>query len=91
MPISINISRSHVFDQTFRECLVQLAEEHHVPTKYALLELTESGFLENEEAMYENMKYLKEHGFTLSMDDFGTGYSTMTMLKNQPMEDYGGI
>lgn len=87
VPISINISRAHVFDKTFRECLVKLAEEYHVPPKYVLLELTESGFLENEEEMYNNMKYLKNCGFTISMDDFGTGYSTMTMLKNQPVDE----
>lgn len=87
VPISINISRSHVFDKTFRKCLVELAQEYRVPTEYVLLELTESGFLENEEVMYDNMKYLRNYGFTLSMDDFGTGYSTMTMLKNQPVDE----
>lgn len=87
VPISINISRCHVFDKTFRKCLVELAQEYHVPPEYVLLELTESGFLENEEAMYENMKYLRDYGFHLSMDDFGTGYSTMTMLKNQPVDE----
>lgn len=86
-PISINISRLHVFDHSFRDMLVDLAKEYHVPPKYVPLELTESGFLENAEEMYENMKYLKRHGFSISMDDFGTGYSTMTMLKNQPVDE----
>lgn len=36
--------------------------------------------------MYDHMKYLKQHGFLLSMDDFGTGYSTITMLKDQPVD-----
>lgn len=36
--------------------------------------------------MYDHMKYLKQHGFLLSMDDFGTGYSTITMLKYQPVD-----
>ena len=87
VPISINISRSHVFDRNFRKRLVGLAEQYHVPPEYILLELTETGFSEQEDVMYENMKYLKNHGFILSMDDFGTGYSTMTMLKNQPVDE----
>ena len=37
--------------------------------------------------MYDHMKYLKQHGFLLSMDDFGTGYSTITMLKDQPVDE----
>lgn len=87
VPISINISRLHVYDNSFRDCLVKLRDDYRVPTEYVPLELTESGFLETEEIMYENMKYLKAQGFTLSMDDFGTGYSTMTMLKNQPVDE----
>lgn len=87
VPVSINISRSHVFDRDFRKRLVGLATQYHVPPEYVFLELTESGFSEQEDVMYENMKFLKEYGFTLSMDDFGTGYSTMTMLKNQPVDE----
>ena len=87
VPISINISRTHVFDKTFCECLIQLSKDYQVPPDYIILELTESGFLENESTMYDNLKLLKQYGFTLSMDDFGTGYSSMTMLKNQPVDE----
>lgn len=87
VPISINISRMHVYDSSFRDCLVRLKNDYQVPPRYVPLELTETGFLKAEEIMYENMKYLKEQGFLLSMDDFGTGYSNMTMLKNQPVDE----
>lgn len=58
-----------------------------MPPYYVPLELTESGFLEEEETMYENMKFLKQQGFRISMDDFGTGYSTMTMLRDEPVDE----
>lgn len=87
VPISINISRQHVFDKGFRQIIVDLAREYDVPPRLVPLELTESGFLESTEKMFESMKYLKEQGFIISMDDFGTGYSTMTMLKNQPVDE----
>lgn len=87
VPISINISRLHVYDQSFKERLVSLQKEFQVPPRYVPLELTESGFLETQEIMYENMKYLKQQGFQLSMDDFGTGYSAMMMLKNEPVDE----
>lgn len=66
---------------------MKLRERYHVPPEYVPLELTESGFLEQEEVMYANMKYLKQQGFRISMDDFGTGYSTMTMLKDEPVDE----
>lgn len=87
VPISINISRLHAYDRDFKDRLVRLKEQYRVPPWYVPLELTESGFLETEEIMYENMKYLKQQGFQVSMDDFGTGYSTMTMLKNEPVDE----
>jgi diguanylate cyclase (GGDEF)-like protein len=87
VPISINISRMHVFDKAFRTRLLTLAAEYQVPPWYVLMELTESGFLENSEDMYEHMEFFRNQGFALSMDDFGTGYSTMTMLKNRPVDE----
>lgn len=87
VPISINISRLHVYDSSFKENLVKMKDEYQVPPSLVPLELTESGFLEAADVMYENLRYLKTQGFTLSMDDFGTGYSTMTMLKNQPVDE----
>ena len=77
----------HIFDPSFRECLLNLAKTCQVPREYVPLELTESGFLEDADTMYDHMKYLKQHGFLLSMDDFGTGYSTITMLKDQPVDE----
>lgn len=87
VPISINISRMHVYDKFFVERLLDLRERYGVPPYYVPLELTESGFLEEEETMYENMKFLKQQGFRISMDDFGTGYSTMTMLRDEPVDE----
>ena len=77
----------HIFDPSFRECLLYLAHTYDVPLEYVPLELTESGFLEDADTIYDHMKYLKQHGFLLSMDDFGTGYSTITMLKDQPVDE----
>ena len=87
VPISINISRMHAYDNTFQEKLIGLSKMYEVPASLILLELTESAFLSDANSVYQNMVKLKEHGFTLSMDDFGTGYSTMTMLKDQPVDE----
>lgn len=86
-PISINISRMHVYDNAFKDTIINLSETYNVPAEYVPLELTESGFAENQESIYDNMEELRQRGFTISMDDFGTGYSTMTMLKDQPVDE----
>lgn len=86
-PISINISRLHVFDSAFKDTIINLSEKYKVPPKYVPLELTESGFAENQDIIYSNMEELRRYGFKISMDDFGIGYSTMTMLRNQPVDE----
>jgi len=87
VPISVNISRMHFFDNAFREKLVMLSAEYNVPPPLVALELTESAFLNNADSIYDNLQQLRSLGFALSMDDFGTGYSSMTMLKNQPVDE----
>lgn len=87
VPISINVSRVHVYDKNLCDTLFNLKNKYGVPASYTPLELTESAFLTDEEGMYYRMKLLKAQGFTVSMDDFGTGYSTMNMLKTQPMDE----
>ena len=87
VPISINVSRLHAYDNRLAENLIHLREKYDVPAEYVPLELTESAFLEDEEGMYQRMESLRAQGFLVSMDDFGTGYSTMNMLKNQTLDE----
>lgn len=87
VPISINISRMHAYDPIFKQRLIDLSNEYEVPPALVVLELTESTFLNNTTVMYQSMQDLNEYGFSISMDDFGTGYSTMTMLKDQPLNE----
>ena len=87
VPISINISRMHFYDNAFQEKLIELSRAYDVPPHLVTLELTESVFLNNADSIYHNLQHLRTLGFALSMDDFGTGYSTMTMLKNQPVDE----
>lgn len=87
VPISINVSRLHAYDDKLTDTLLRLMKEYEIPAEYVPLELTESAFLEDEEGMYQRMENLRAHGFLVSMDDFGTGYSTMNMLKNQTLDE----
>lgn len=87
LPISINISRIHAYDDTLVETLKNLASGYMVVPELVPLELTESAYSENENLMYQKINLLKSHGFLFSMDDFGSGYSTMNMLVHQPVDE----
>ncbi len=87
LPISINISRLHAYDNTFVATLKNLTKEYEVPPFLIPLELTESAYSDKAGLMYDKIHTLKNCGFVFSMDDFGSGYSTMNMLGSQPVDE----
>jgi len=87
LPISINVSRLHVYNDDFINILCNLSKKYDILPDNIRLELTESAFIEDIDKMYEYMKTLKKEGFVFSMDDYGSGYSTLKMLVSQPIDE----
>ena len=46
------------------------------------LEITESAYTDDPEAMLDMVAQLQKYGFLVMMDDFGSGYSSLNMLKD---------
>ena len=87
MPISVNVSRSHVYQKSFAGVLEKLAQQYDVEPYYVPLEVTESMFTEYVDKLYKNITRLQSAGFRFSMDDFGAGYSSLNMLKDEPVDE----
>lgn len=85
-PISVNVSRMHIYDQNLQETLIRLTEKYNIPRELFELELTETMFPDNTQALLSMMHGLQESGFVLAMDDFGSGYSSLNMLKDMPLD-----
>ncbi|MDR0986595.1 MAG: EAL domain-containing protein [Ruminococcus sp.] len=84
--ISVNVSRLHLFDDTFPDYLGALAAKYNIPHKYVEVEITESVFFDNTEKLIHIISMLRNRGFVISMDDFGTGYSTLNLMKSLPID-----
>lgn len=82
VPVSVNVSRVHIFNNKFREIIFNITDKYKIPHNLLELEITESAFLEDADELYKVMDYFRSSGFTVSMDDFGSGYSSLNMLKN---------
>ena len=82
LPISVNVSRLHLYDDGFVDKLIALVEEEHISPEYLELEFTESLFADEMELFNSVLDRLSAHGFLLSMDDFGSGYSNLNLLKD---------
>lgn len=81
IPISVNVSRMHIFDESFVNKLIDLTEKYNIPKNLLELEFTESAMLDDVEDLYRIMEKLGGMGFPLVMDDFASGYSSLNMLK----------
>jgi diguanylate cyclase (GGDEF)-like protein len=84
--LAVNISavqfkKGNLFDII----LCALVESGLAPERLEL-EITETSFLDNQEAHLATIRQLKNLGITMALDDFGTGYSSVTYLTNFPFD-----
>lgn len=81
-PISVNVSRVNLYNPYFVDTLCRLTDKYQIPRELLNLELTESSYTDNPEAMSATTKKLRANGFIVMMDDFGSGYSSLNILKD---------
>ena len=86
LPISVNISRTDVFDNTVVERLKELVTRNGLDYSNIKLEITESAYAENAKQLLDMIDGLRELGFEIEMDDFGSGYSSLNMLSSMPID-----
>lgn len=85
VPVSVNVSRAHFAQPDLAEHIRELVDVYRVPHHYIEIELTESAFFDDKEALLYTVRKLQEYGFDVSMDDFGSGYSSLNSLKDLPL------
>ncbi len=86
VPISVNVSRAHFAQPDLAEHICSMVDREGAPRDLIEIELTESAFFDDENAMIATINKLKGFGFLVSMDDFGSGYSSLNSLKNMPLD-----
>jgi len=86
LPVSVNLSRSDVFDPTLIDRLVELVRVNGLDFQDMKLEVTESAYTDNARQVLNVIARLREIGFEIEMDDFGSGYSSLNMLSDMPLD-----
>lgn len=86
LPVSVNLSRSDVFDPDLEKRLVKLVKDNGLTYNDLKIELTESAYTENVSTVLEVIGSLRKLGFQIEMDDFGSGYSSLNMLSDMPFD-----
>ncbi len=86
VPVSVNVSRAHFIEEDLAEQIRDIVDLAGTPHDLIEIELTESAFFDDKNALIRTIGKLKEYGFTVSMDDFGSGYSSLNSLKEMPLD-----
>lgn len=84
VPISVNLSRSYMFEPDFFNCLEQCIKKHNVEPSLIELEITESAIqqVSDYDSFFELLLKFKRLGVKISLDDFGEGYSSLKVFSN---------
>ncbi len=81
-PLSVNLSRVSLYNPNLVSCICGLVEKYNIPPALLQLELTETAYTSNPDAIKSAMSELQKRGFCILMDDFGSGYSSLNVLKD---------
>ncbi len=86
VPISINISRIDMLDESIVDVLFSLIKKYDVDSSYIYLEITESAYNSDISQLLNIINRLREKGFKIELDDFGSGYSSLNSLATIPFD-----
>ena len=86
IPISVNISPTHLLMSDFSRRLGELLKRYsHVPPRMLKLEVLESAAMHDIKAALKNIARCQSLGVGFAIDDFGTGFSSLTHLRQLPV------
>lgn len=84
--MNVNISYLQLFEPDFIGFVQDALARTGVDPSQLVLEMTESYFVTDLDALKTVFSRLRDLGIRLAMDDFGTGYSSLGMLSQSPAD-----
>ncbi|MEW5787166.1 MAG: EAL domain-containing protein [Pseudomonadota bacterium] len=87
LSVSVNLSVHDLTNTGLGEQIDRMLERHGLPGECLILEITESGMMDNPGRSIEMLRSLSARGIKLSIDDFGTGFSSLAYLKLLPVDE----
>lgn len=81
--ISVNFSRIHfVSESDFTKKLCSIVDNYGLNHKLIEIEITESAFVYQSEALEKTIAEIRAQGFSTAIDDFGSGVSSLSFVKD---------
>lgn len=86
VPIAVNFSRRHVYEEAFLRRLCEIVDHYDVSHKMIEVEITESAFVEQSEKIIHLIEEIRKSGFSVAIDDFGSGLSSLSFVKDTSVD-----
>ena len=84
--VSLNLSTRDLRDSALVDHIKTQLKRFNVAGEQIEIEITETMFMEDINAVYDTLTELQSIGISVSVDDFGTGYSSMRYLQRLPID-----
>ena len=85
--VSINLSAAMLHDLSLPDKVTKMLAEHDFDPSRLIVEITESGAMEDPSLTMDILTRLRLKNIRLSIDDFGTGFSSLVQLYRMPFNE----
>ena len=86
LPIAVNFSRVHLYNENFANEVKQMVERYGIPKRFIEIECTETTMINDINLTREVFTELQKQGYSIAMDDFGNAYSSLNTLYSIPFD-----
>ena len=86
VPVSVNVSRVDFYFTDLASHFSELVQKYDIPARLIGIEVTESAYSKDSDAINGAICSMQSAGFRVYMDDFGSGYSSLKMLRTVPVD-----
>ncbi|MAD90351.1 MAG: hypothetical protein CMK64_11660 [Pseudoalteromonas sp.] len=86
LPISINLSARHLFEQDTIAVIFEHVGEFDIPPHMLEVEVTEYGLIKDYKKTAINMMRLEKAGISVAIDDYGTGHANLETVLSLPIK-----
>ncbi|EGD60732.1 response regulator receiver modulated diguanylate cyclase/phosphodiesterase with PAS/PAC sensor [Novosphingobium nitrogenifigens DSM 19370] len=80
--VAINVSPIQLQRKEFSTGAMDIVRRYGIHPHRIDIEITESASLDMSRTVQDNLRNLRDFGFSISLDDFGTGFSSLSQLLN---------
>ena len=86
LKLSVNLSTVQLKNTNLVEDLKRIIHDSGIPAGRLIIEITESGFMEDLSNARVVVNSIRELGVKVALDDFGSGYSSFNYLSELPID-----